>query len=206
MFLSLFRFVSFLDLSVSFLFATFRYHVCSTGFFYFILFEGKCSPKVTAIETWMGDYKTYIFDASNFWRLNDYGMKSDRGYPKQISSYWPGVPDDIDEIFLWGHNWKVYFFKGHQYYRYNDQAGKVDSGYPLDISQGWFGLPANGIDAGFTWSVDTSYFFKGSKVYKYDNINDRVASGYPKQITDVWPGLPNNIDSAFQWVYDGTNA
>ena len=188
-----FPFHSFLLLSV--------YHVCSMGSF--ILFEGKCSPKVTAIESWMKDGRTYIFDASNFWRLNDYGGESDRGYPKQISSNWQGVPDDIDEMFLWAHNWKVYFFKGHQYYRYNDYDGKVDSGYPKNISQGWFGLPADGIDAGFSWSDYNSYFFKGSKVYKYDNINDQVASGYPKQIKDDWPGIPNNIDSAFRWYYDG---
>ena len=202
-----FHFISYL-LSLSFLFVSFSRFLFGTDSFTcllnecFILFEGKCTPKVTAIELWTGDQKTYIFNAANFWRLDD-GKSSHRGYPKQISSKWQGVPDNIDEMFLWGRNWNVYFFKGHQYYRYNNFNNQTDPNYPQNVSQGWRGLPADGIDAGFTLSVYTSYFFKGSKVYKYDNINDQVASGYPKQITDDWPGIPNNIDSVFRWLHDG---
>lgn len=169
------------------------------------LFQGYCNPSVNAIESWMGDGRSYIFKGDRFWRLNDYANETDRSYPKTISSNWIGVPDDIDEIFLWGHNWKTYFFKGDQYYRYHDVLKKVDSGYPKKISEGWPGLPSDGIDAGFTYSTTESYFFKGDKVYKFDGVNDQVDAHYSngKFISDVWPGLPNNIDSAFRWYWDG---
>jgi len=162
-------------------------------------FEGLCDPRITAIESWMGDGRTYVFNADNFWRLDDSRRKfqSDRGYPRKISSKWKGVPDDLDAVFLWGHNFNTYFFKGDQYYKYNDFSDTIYSNYPQSISQGWPGLPADGIDAAFTWSNDVSYFFKGDYVYKYDNVNDQVASGYPTLIANEWPGIPNNIDSAF---------
>lgn len=170
-------------------------------------FEGYCNPSVTAIESWMGDGKTYIFKGDRFWRLNDAKAETDRGYPKTISSKWINVPDDIDEVFLWGHNWNTYFFKGHQYYKFNDLLGQVDNrNYPKRISEGWPGLPADGIDAGFSYSNAQSYFFKGDKVYLYDNFLDRVDPNYPsdgKLISDVWRGLPNNVDSAFRWYWDG---
>ena len=168
--------------------------------------KGYCGPSVTAIESWMGDGRTYIFKGDHFWRFNDNDDESDRGYPKTISSRWTNVPDDIDEVFFWGHNWGTYFFRGHQYYKYNNQLDKVENRYyPRNISEGWPGLPPDGIDAGFTWSNLKSYFFKGDKVYLYDNVNDRVASDYTngKLISAVWPGLPNNIDSAFRWYWDG---
>ena len=170
------------------------------------LFKGYCNPSVTAIESWMGDGKSYIFKGNRFWRLNDYDGETDRGYPQTITSTWQNVPDDIDEVFLWGHNWSIYFFKGHQYYKYDDRLGKVNTRrYPKNITDGWPGLPSDGIDAGFTWSDHESYFFKGDKVYLYDNFDDQVAYGYSngKLISDVWPGLPNNIDSAFRWYWDG---
>ncbi|KAL9982919.1 hypothetical protein ACROYT_G005033 [Oculina patagonica] len=166
---------------------------------------GYCRPTVTAIEYWMGDGRTYIFNGGSFWRLNDAKDESERGYPKTVNPSWGNVPDDIDEVFLWGHNWNTYFFKGHMYYKYNDDQKVVETNYPRNISQGWPGLPADGIDAGFTWSKDRSYFFKGDQVYLYDNINDQVAFGYPRPISEVWPGLPNNIDSVFLWYYDGVS-
>lgn len=167
---------------------------------------GFCRPRVTAIESWMGNGRSYIFKGDRFWRFNDLAAEADRGYPKAISWVWINVPDDIDEVFVWGHNWNTYFFKGHQYYRYNDYLDKVEiQYYPKNISDGWRGLPKDGIDAGFTWSNSKSYFFKGDKVYLYDNINDEVAYDYinGKLISDVWPGIPNNIDSAFRWYWDG---
>ena len=171
-------------------------------------FKGYCKPRVNAIESWMGNGRSYMFRGDSFWRLNDNDAEADRGFPKTISSTWINVPDDIDEVFLWGHNWNTYFFKGSKYYRYNDNLDKVENQYyPKNISDGWRGLPADGIDAGFTWSNYESYFFKGDKVYLYDNINDEVAPGYAngKLISDVWPGLPNNIDSAFRWYWDGVS-
>lgn len=167
---------------------------------------GYCRPRVTAIESWMGNGKSFIFHGDRFWRLNDLSSEADPGYPKKISSTWINVPDDIDEVFLWGHNWNTYFFKGHQYYRYNDRLDKVENlYYPKNISEGWRGLPTDGIDAGFTWSNKKSYFFKGNKVYLYDNIQDEVDSEYTngKLISDVWPGIPDNIDSVFRWYWDG---
>ena len=167
------------------------------------LFEGYCNPSVTAIESWMGDGRTYIFKGDRFWRLKDIAGETERNYPKTITSTWTGIPDDIDEVFLWGHNWKTYFFKGDQYYRIDDVTQQVNSSlYPKYISDGWPGLPSDGIDAGFTYSNSISYFFKGDQVYLYDNASDKVRDDYPQPISNVWTGLPNNIDSAFRWYWD----
>ena len=167
---------------------------------YFRSCAGMCSTPFDAIESWMGNGRTYIFRGDQTWRFNDPKSRTDAGYPKQLDSQWYGVPNDIDEMLLWGHNWETYFFKGSRYYRYDNRQDKIL--YNRSISQGWRGIPDN-IDAGFTHIDLKTYIFKGDLVYQFDNIADRVSAGYPKKISAVFSGIPDNLDTAFRWYWDG---
>ena len=135
-------------------------------------------------------------------RYNPASEAVDSGYPKSISSGWPGIPDDIDTVsipsnslpvdylyvsaalyryspislqaFIWSNN-RTYFFKGGQYYRWNTGTNKVDSGYPAAInsSQGWPGVP-DSPDAGFLFS---------------DNGEDHASSAASFDQASVWSEL-----------------
>lgn len=99
---------------------------------------------------------TYIFKGMHYWRLNEQSI--DPGYPRLISSGWPGLPGNIDAAFTYK-NGKSYFFKGRQYWRYNGR--KMDGDYPKDISEGFTGVPDD-LDAAMVWSGNGKiYFFKG---------------------------------------------
>lgn len=161
----------------------------------------KCSLSITSVFSSMANGLTYFFKDSLYWRLSG-RYEIDKGYPKNITQKWKGIPNSFDESFLWGANWQTYFFKGSNYYMYDGSKDEIYKGYPKQISQGWRGVP-NNIDAAFTDRQAISYFFKGDQVYKYDNSRDRVAYGYPLKISSIFHGLPANIDSAFRYYYDG---
>ena len=67
-------------------------------------------PVFKAIFSNMQDGLTYIFSKDKFWRITK-NYEADKGYPKNISEKWHGIPDDFDEVFVWGENWNTYFFK-----------------------------------------------------------------------------------------------
>ncbi|KAK9704416.1 Hemopexin [Popillia japonica] len=138
---------------------------------------------------------TYVFKGNNYWRLNDQSI--DSGYPKMISSGWPGLPGNIDAAFTYK-NGKSYFFKGRQYWRYVGR--KMDGDYPKDISEGFTGIPDD-IDAAMVWSGNGKiYFFKGSKFWRFDPMQrPPVKSTYPKPISN-WEGIPDQLDAAFQYT------
>ncbi|KAF5304494.1 hypothetical protein FQA39_LY09690 [Lamprigera yunnana] len=138
---------------------------------------------------------TYVFKGSKYWRLTDTGVA--KGYPKEISQGWPGLPGDVDAAFTYK-NGKTYFFKGKQYWRY---IGKnMEKNYPQLISNGFSGIPDD-LDAAIVWSGNGKiYFFKGSKFWRFDPTQrPPVKITYPKPISN-WEGIPNNLNSAFQYT------
>lgn len=125
-----------------------------------------------------------MLKGSNYWKLTDDSVAE--GYPKPISSGWPGLPGGIDAAFTYK-NGKTYFFKGKQYWRYVGK--KMDGDYPKDISEGFTGIPDN-IDAAMVWSGNGKiYFFKGKlcfipMIYQPDkprNSKDQILSRLNKQ-------------------------
>ena len=140
------------------------------------------------------DGSTYMFQGDQFWKLTSDSVAA--GYPKPISTAWPGLPSNIGASFTWK-NGKTYFFRGSQYWRYSDAT--MDKGYPKEISQGFEGIP-NNLDAAFVWSGNEKiYFFKGSKYWKFDPEQvPPVRSTYPRPISS-WEGVPDNIDEAIQY-------
>lgn len=81
---------------------------------------------------------TYFFKGHNYYRFNDTTLQVEPGYPQSISSFWEGIPDDIDTVFTWSNGY-TYFFKGNQFYRFNCRTGRVDRGYPRPLAQ-WRGM------------------------------------------------------------------
>ena len=69
-----------------------------------------CSEaSVDALITAGSQKQTYVFKGSHYWRLTDTGVE--KSYPRLISRYWKGVPDNIDAAFSWPQNNRIYFFK-----------------------------------------------------------------------------------------------
>jgi Hemopexin len=66
-----------------------------TPVFYFI----KAARFITKIQS-AGD---------NYWKLTEEGVAF--GYPRSISSGWPGLPGSIDAAFTYNKNGRTYFFK-----------------------------------------------------------------------------------------------
>jgi len=141
-----------------------------------------------------GDEETYIFKSRKYWKLTDDAVAP--GYPRYISSDWPGLADNLDASFTWT-NGKTYFFKGSKYWRFSNMT--PDQGYPKPISQGFQGIP-NNVDTAFVWSGNAKiYFFKGANYWRFDpEHSPPVKSSYPRPIIN-WDGLPDNLSSAMQY-------
>lgn len=154
-----------------------------------------CRSKIDAfVRTSNG--ATYVFSGSEYYKLSNDDTDVADGYPRSISQYWPGLPNNIDAAVTWKEEGVTYFFKGSQYWRFDGTS--PSSGYPKDISN-WSGLPS-GLDAAFQWGKDNSlYFFQGSQYWKYDTDAREMASGYPKDISNHWNGIPDYVDAAYQW-------
>ncbi|MGW1957581.1 hemopexin repeat-containing protein [Streptomyces sp. NPDC001920] len=144
--------------------------------------------------------KAYMFVAGSYFRYDVAADKVDAGYPKPISSNWPGLfGDRVDAAVVWP-NGKAYFFRGSQYIRVDIATKKADAGYPKPISSNWPGLFVDGVDAAVVWPNGKAYFFRGSQYVRYDIAADKVDSGYPQPITANWAGLwPADLGGAVVW-------
>jgi len=145
---------------------------------------------------------SYVFIGDHYWMLieqNNYNHVAP-GYPRKISTDWPGLPGSIDAAVKWRARDLTYFFKGSQYWRFTGQT--PSPGYPKDISN-WPGMPKD-LDAALEWGSNKDlYFFKGSQYWKYDTQTQRMDTTYPRDMS-VWKGIPYNIDAAFQWKNGAT--
>jgi len=153
-----------------------------------------CTGKLDTMVT-RKDGVTFAFYGDQYWELTDTAVKE--GFPRRITTGWPGLPDSTDAAFTWT-NGKTYFFKDSQYWRFSE-SGKLDKGYPKDFSKGFSGIP-NNVDAAMVWPVNNKiYFFKGSQYWKFDpEKSPPVDPSYPRPISN-WSGIPNNLDSAMQY-------
>ena len=110
----------------------------------------------------------------------------DAGYPKLISSGFPGIPNNIDAAFKWVANGKMYFFKGSQYWRFESDLGStgrpgVSDKYPQPISV-WKGIP-NNIDSVVTYENKRTYFFKGNTYYRFNDAEFTVSVDFMRRIS-----------------------
>lgn len=154
--------------------------------------------KITAL-VW-DEGRAYFFRGSEYVRYDVVADRAAEGFPKKISSVWPGVfADNIDAAVVWP-NGKAYFFRGSEYIRYDIASDRADDGYPQPISSGWPGVFEQGIDAVVVWSNSKAYFFRGSEYIRYDIAADKADDGYPQPIAGNWPGVfAQRIDAAVLW-------
>ena len=74
---------------------------------------GVCKGSFDSVVSYPWNGHTYIFNGTDYWRINGVTGTLDLGYPLKITENWKGVPNSIDEVFAWGNNWNIYFFKVH---------------------------------------------------------------------------------------------
>ena len=64
----------------------------------------------------------------------------DEGYPRNIQTGWPDLPNDIDAAVTWL-NGRSYIFNGKDYLKLKNYSESkkvyVDRGYPKEIASGW---------------------------------------------------------------------
>ncbi|XP_063423507.1 matrilysin-like [Mytilus trossulus] len=79
----------------------------------------------------------YVFkdDKFSIWHEN-YSRSPPSGYPKPISSYWKGIPNNV-EAALNINDGYTYFFKGTKYFKYNNRYQRTE--YRKDKAPAWLG-------------------------------------------------------------------
>ena len=81
---------------------------------------------------------TYFFKGAQYYRFNPRTLRVDPGYPRSVSSYWNGLPSDIEGALQW-YNGGVFVFKDTQHWLFvhSEQSISVPSSYPESITQWW---------------------------------------------------------------------
>ncbi|XP_044001576.1 matrix metalloproteinase-19-like [Aphidius gifuensis] len=129
-----------------------------------------------------------------YWKMIDGKPISEP--PQLISSYWQGLPGNIDAAFSLYDRY-TFFFKGTKFWRYLDD--KVDGNYfPREISQDFPGVP-NDIDAATISSKNgIIYFFKGAHFWKFYYRSIRLIKiSAPIPIGLLYGAPDNGIDAIF---------
>jgi len=157
--------------------------------------------KVDAIVKTTNNH-TFVFQGDQYWEVTATGLAP--GYPRRITSDWPGLPTDIEAAFTLQETGFSYIFKGSQYWKfreYSDGRKELQAEYPKMISKGFPGIPETGLDTAFVWGGNNKiYFFQGNQYWKFDiekTPNVRLDI-YPKGIREWW-GIESHMDAALQW-------
>jgi len=128
------------------------------------------------------DNKLFVFRQDRVVRIDLATMKTDPGFPKQLSECYPGMPfPRIDAALVTGFD-SIYFFYGNQYALFNPAKGCFEDGYPQPIAKRWVGVTFDRIDSAVYWGGGKVYFFKGDQHIRYDLANYRSDPGYPKYV------------------------
>lgn len=81
----------------------------------------------------------YLFKGDKYWRYNWSTAAVDKGYPQTISTFWKGLPNDVDAAFQWKRG-RVAILKGDAYYplKHKGKIG-VKNASPKKFSSNWLG-------------------------------------------------------------------
>lgn len=85
-----------------------------------------------------GNDETYFFKGDKYWKYNEEERRIYPGYPKLITKYWRGLPENIDSA-LQTPDGETYFFKGAQFYKFHRYSFSVLPSYPKPIGPYWLG-------------------------------------------------------------------
>lgn len=91
-----------------------------------------------ALELPGGDH-AYFFKGDKYWRYDWSTASIDQGYPQMISSFWKGLPNDVNAAFQWKRG-KVVILKDGEYYtlKHRGKIG-VKKGFPKAFFSHWLG-------------------------------------------------------------------
>ena len=168
---------------------------------YFDTTNNKCEPRSLYTSAFV-DQKgtTYFFKGEQVYKYNSKSKKISTGYPKLISDVFPGVPSNIDAVFVWAKDLKTYFFKGNFYYRYDERKKKVERGYPKKSGMRWPGMPSminaifslpyfidNGSGGVNPGGKNHTYVISGANLYYIDPTSDIVSS--VRSLPDILIGM-----------------
>jgi GH24 family phage-related lysozyme (muramidase) len=131
----------------------------------------------------------YVFSGNHVWRYTGLRRAPDPGYPKPITSEFPGAfQRDLDAALLHPDG-SLYLFRGNQHIRYDVGASRPELGYPRPYAPDWPGVFPDRIDAALTWAPDIIYLFRDDDYTSFSLRQARTRPGYPKPIPANWPGL-----------------
>ena len=67
---------------------------------------------------YLKDVKHSFFCAgSKYWKFRNREME--RGFPQDMSNGFPGIPNNVDAVFVWGGNGKLYFIKDEFFWKFD---------------------------------------------------------------------------------------
>ena len=155
----------------------------------FLFLTFLISGNLDAAFTWRNG-KTYFFKGSQYWRFSN--KRIDSGYPRPISKYFVGIPDNVVQLFYGPSGTKFTFLreqnigdmileklqlsaqpiqgKVHIYESIKDY--RIFSWRPISI---WNGVPPN-VDDILKYSNGYNYIFKDRLYYrlKFDDAEVRT--------------------------------
>ena len=66
------------------------------------------------------DVYTLFLTGSKYWKFHN--QEAQPGFPKDMSVGFPGIPPDVDSVFVWGGNGKIYFTKDQFFWKFDPDA------------------------------------------------------------------------------------
>ncbi|XP_066922541.1 uncharacterized protein [Clytia hemisphaerica] len=88
--------------------------------------------KIDAALFWPRNRRTYFFAGTQYWRYNNKKNDFDKGYPKDISRAWRGLPSSIDAAYSPPDKSKTIFFARNRVYVFDTRKFRVQSDYGVE--------------------------------------------------------------------------
>jgi len=163
----------------------------------------KCEPLSVYNAGFVDQNEDIFFFKGQFvYKYDPVEMKISSGYPKLIDTQFPGLPSNIDAIFVWAKDYTTYAFKGNMHYKIDPKTKKVVRGYPKKNNLRWGGFP-DMINAIFSYPTfitraeskigkipktnNHTYIISQSDVYYIDPNTDQVEKA--GHLNDIFTGL-----------------
>lgn len=132
----------------------------------------------------------YAFADDLVWRYGGGRRQPDPGFPKPITTEFPGAFARALDAAVMHPDGGLYLFRGDQHIRYDLARWRPERGYPRRYADDWPGVfHGGGIDAAVAGAPDIVYVFSGDRYTSFSPRGARVRRGFPKPIAGNWPGL-----------------
>jgi hypothetical protein len=140
--------------------------------------------------------KVFFVRGNSYWQYDIATDRVDPGFPRPVSSLWPGLQGPFDGAVAWP-NGKAYFFRQDRYSRFDIAANQTDAGSPFPTFPNWRGIQegpnrSREVNAVVIWTNGKAYFFQVDRYYRFDIQADQVDVGFPRLIQDGWRGLASS--------------